>query len=90
MSQVIVDPNEVRRFAQNLKRFNGELQAQMSMLHGQLTALSQSWRDKEQQKFADEFAQTMQSIGRFVEASEQHVPFLLRKADRIEEYLRQR
>ncbi len=59
MSQVIVDPNEVRRFAQNLKRFNGELQAQMSMLHGQLTALSQSWRDKEQQKFADEFAQTI-------------------------------
>ena len=90
MSQVIVDPNEVRRFAQNLKRFNGELQAQMSMLHGKITALSQSWRDKEQQKFADEFAQTMQSIGRFVEASEQHVPFLLRKADRIEEYLRQR
>lgn len=90
MSQVIVDPNEVRRFAQNLKRFNGELQAQMSMLHGQLTMLSQSWRDKEQQKFADEFVQTMQSIGRFVEASEQHVPFLLRKADRIEEYLRQR
>lgn len=90
MSQAIIDPNEVRRFAQNLKRFNGELQAQMSMLHGQLTALSQSWRDKEQQKFADEFAQTMQSIGRFVEASEQHVPFLLRKAERIEEYLRQR
>jgi WXG100 family type VII secretion target len=90
MSQAIIDPNEVRRFAQNLKRFNGELQSQMSMLHGQLTALSQSWRDKEQQKFADEFAQTMQSIGRFVEASEQHVPFLLRKAERIEEYLRQR
>ncbi|MBL9125362.1 MAG: WXG100 family type VII secretion target [Planctomycetaceae bacterium] len=90
MSQVVVDPNEVRRFAQNLKRFNGELQAQMSMLHGQLSTLSQSWRDKEQQKFADEFAQTMQSIGRFIEASEQHVPFLLRKAERIEEYLRQR
>lgn len=90
MSQAIVDPSEVRRFAQNLKRFNSELQGQMSMLHGQLTALSQTWRDKEQQKFADEFAQTMQSIGRFIEASEQHVPFLLRKADRIEEYLRQR
>ena len=90
MSQAIVDPGEVRRFAQNLKRFNSELQSQMSMLHGQLTALGQTWRDKEQQKFADEFAQTMQSIGRFIEASEQHVPFLLRKADRIEEYLRQR
>ena len=29
-------------------------------------------------------------IGRFVEASNQHIPFLLRKADRVEEYLQQR
>ena len=27
---------------------------------------------------------------RFVEATNQHVPFLLRKAERVEEYLQQR
>jgi WXG100 family type VII secretion target len=90
MSQAIVDPAEVRRFANNLKRFNTELQGQMIALHSQLKTLGESWRDKEQQKFLEEFEQTMLSMGKFVEAAEEHVPFLLRKAERAEEYLRQR
>jgi WXG100 family type VII secretion target len=90
MSQAIVDPEQVRRFAQNLKRFNSELQTQLMTLHGQLKSLGQTWRDKEQQKFTDEFEQTMQAVAKFVEAVDEHVPFLLRKADRAEEYLRQR
>ncbi len=90
MSQAIVDPDEVRRFAHQLKRFNAELQGQMSSLHGQLMSLSQTWRDKEQQKFSEEFERTLQSMARFVDAAEEHIPFLLRKAERAEEYLRQR
>ena len=49
-----------------------------------------SWRDREHDKFAEEFEQTMLVVGRFLEASNQHIPFLLRKAERIEEYLQQR
>jgi uncharacterized protein YukE len=90
MSQAIVDPGELRRFAQNLKRFNSDLQNQMAALHGQLTGLSHTWRDQEQIKFTEQFEQTMQVMRRFMEASNQHVPFLLRKADRVEEYLQQR
>ena len=90
MPQAIVDPSELRRFAQNLKRFNNDLQNQMAALHGQLSGLGQTWRDREADKFAEEFEQTMQAIGRFVEAANQHIPFLLRKAERVEEYLQQR
>ena len=32
----------------------------------------------------------MQVIAKFVETTNEHVPFLLRKAERIEEYLQQR
>ncbi len=90
MSQAIVDPEQLRRFAHNLKRFNTELQSQLQTINGQLKNLGQSWRDKENQKFVEQFEQTMQSLGKFVEATDEHVPFLLRKADRVEEYLRQR
>jgi WXG100 family type VII secretion target len=90
MSQAIVDPSELRRFAQHLKQFNNELHNQMSALHGQLQGLGQTWRDKEHDKFAEEFEQTMVAIARFIEASNQHIPFLMRKAERIEEYLQQR
>ena len=59
MSQAIVDPAELRRFANNLKRFNADLQNQMLMVKGQLLALGQSWRDQENQKFTQEFEDTL-------------------------------
>ena len=90
MPQAIVDPAELRRFAMNLKRFNGELMNQMGLLHSQLLTLGNTWRDQEQIKFTEEFEQTMKVMGRFVEATNQHIPFLLRKAERIEEYLQQK
>jgi len=90
MSQAIVDPNELRRFAHNLERFSTELQNQMLVLRGQLNGLGQSWRDQEHEKFTQEFEQTLMATNRFLEATRLHVPFLLRKAERVEEYLRQR
>jgi WXG100 family type VII secretion target len=90
MSQAIVDPAELRRFANNLKTFSSELQNQMALLRSQLMNLGQTWRDQEQEKFTGEFEQTTAAINRFLESSQQHIPFLLRKAERIEEYLHQR
>lgn len=90
MPQAIVDPEELRRFAHNLKTFNHELQNQMVVLHGQLVNLGNTWRDQEHQKFEQEFEQTMQVVKRFIESSNDHIPFLLRKAERAEEYLQQR
>jgi uncharacterized protein YukE len=90
MSQAIVDPTELRRFAANLKRFNADLQAALAGLHGQLLGLGDSWRDQEHDRFREQFESTMQVLERFLEVGEEHIPFLLRKAERIEEYLSQR
>lgn len=90
MSQAIVDPGELRRFAHNLKQFATELENQATTLRGQLASLGQSWRDQEHLKFVQEFDETMAVVGRFLESANQHVPFLLRKAERVEEYLHQR
>ena len=90
MSKAVVDPGELRRFAQDLKRFNDSLHAQMAVLHGRLVGLGQTWRDQENVKFAEQFEQTLKALSRFVDASNQHIPFLIRKAERIAEYLKQR
>lgn len=90
MSKAIVDPQELRRFAQDLKRFNESLGGQMSSLHGRLLALGQTWRDQEHTKFSEEFEQTMKVLSRFIEHANKHIPFLVRKAERVEEYLQQR
>ena len=90
MAKAIVDPAELRRFALDFKRFNNELEAQMAALHSRMTALGQSWRDQEYQKFMDDFEAHLKLLGRSVEIANQHIPFLMRKAERIEDYLRQR
>lgn len=90
MARAIVDPAELRRFAHGLKHFTAELRHQLAVLQGQFAGLGDTWRDQEHEKFAQEFTQTVQVLAHFLETAHQHVPFLLRKAERIEEYLQQR
>lgn len=90
MAQAVVNPEDLRRFAAMLRDFNADMQARLGALSGNLQALSESWRDQEQQKFAEEFQEHFRMAARFVEANEHHIPYLLRKAERIEEYLQQR
>jgi len=90
MSQAIVDPAELRRFAHNLKVFNSDVRGDLSSLHTQLLALGDTWRDQEHERFTREFEETVHVLEKFLEVADEHVPFLLRKAERIEEYLQQR
>lgn len=90
MPQAIMDPQEVRRFAEELKRFNTELQDRIMSLQARFAALGDTWSDQEHAKFAEEFRQIMKAMKKFIEVSNQQTPYLLRKAQRIEEYLNQR
>lgn len=90
MPQAIMDPEEVRRFADELKRFNTDLQDRMVSLQARFAALGDTWQDQEQSKFAEEFKQIMKALKKFIEVSNQQSPYLMRKAQRIEEYLNQR
>jgi uncharacterized protein YukE len=88
MGQAIVDPAELRRFAGALRKFSDEVVAQM--VQRQLAGLSSTWRDQEQQKFAEEFEAQLSTFKRFAESTSEYVPYLIRKAERVEEYLQQR
>ena len=52
MTQAIVDPGELRRFAQMLRRFNEEINEKTAAVAGQLNHLGQTWRDQEQLRFS--------------------------------------
>lgn len=90
MGQVIVDPQELRRFAARLRVFSAEVLAQMQGVQRQLAALSATWRDQEQQKFTEQFELQLGTFARFVEETEDYVPYLIRKAERVEDYQQQR
>jgi uncharacterized protein YukE len=90
MPQAIADPEELRRFAANLKKFNSEVQERLTTLSGQLISLGRTWRDQEHKKFTEEFEQHMKVIGHFTEITKAYIPYLVRKAESIEQYLQQR
>ncbi len=88
--QAIASPEDLERFAQELKQFNGQLRDSMSRLQGQFSRLGDTWRDQEHQKFAQEFEQTVRVLHHFMKSADQQIPFLIRKAQRLREYLSQR
>lgn len=90
MAKAHVDPNELRRFAGDLNRFNNDLQGLISSLNARMRGLEQSWRDQEQKKFTEAFEQTVKVLSGFLDASHQHVATLNKKAAAVEEYLKQR
>lgn len=87
MSKAVVDPEELRRFAFDLKRFNTEVQAQIVSIQRRFSKLGESWQDQEHEKFADNFNKMIGVFTKFVDASDKHIPFLLRKAQKVQEYL---
>ena len=90
MAQLVVNPEELAKFALNLRDFTERLRQDTHRLNGQFSQLRETWRDQEQQKFAQEYMDMMKSIERFLNTSDQHIPFLLRKAERAREYQNQK
>jgi uncharacterized protein YukE len=87
MSKAVVDPEELRRFAADLKHFNTTVQEQVGVIQRRFSRLGETWRDQEQEKFAESFERMIVTMNRFIEASDQHIPVLMRKAQKIQEYL---
>ena len=87
MTQAIVDPQDLRRFAAQLHQFNEELRGGLSGLQAGFTRVGETWRDQEHERFAELFAETTEVLAKFIRAGEHHVPYLIRKAEKIEEYL---
>lgn len=85
-----MDPEKVRRFADELQRFNTDLENRLVLLQARFAALGDTWQDQEHEKFAEEFQQAIKALRKFTEISRNHAPYLMRKAQRIEEYLNQR
>ena len=71
------------------KTMGSELEKGMNHMNARMNALAQTWRDQEHRKFQEEFEQTMRTLTRFNKATADHVPYLIRKADKAQDYLDQ-
>jgi uncharacterized protein YukE len=87
MNQAVVDPEQLRQFATHLKIFAEELRSRSTSLATQMNQLEQTWRDEQQRKFSEEFVTQLRGLTRIIQSTEQHIPYLLRKAEQIDAYL---
>lgn len=87
MAQAIVDPEQLRQFAAMLKRYSQQVRESTATLTQAQARLADSWRDQEHRKFADQFEEQVKLVNKLLEATDQHVPYLLKKAELIEQYL---
>jgi hypothetical protein len=60
----------------------------MGALNARTHQLAESWRDAEHRKFAEEMARTSKTLSRFVQMSNEHAAFLVKKAGHVEAYAR--
>lgn len=87
MAQAIVDPEQLRQFAAMLKRYSQQVRESTGALSQAQARLAESWRDQEHRKFVEEFEEQVKLVNKLLEASEAHVPYLLKKAEIIDQYL---
>ena len=84
-SSVSIDSGELRDFASELSRFNQELGSLTSRLNANYHKLGDTWRDPAYGRFGQEFEQMLANIRRFQKASEEVIPKLRAKADRVDQ-----
>ncbi len=86
MPKIIIEPEELHRFAAHLMQFQmriGELKAQT---RGKMNQLNESWRDQENAKFVHQFEQDMKPLDKLMQTAEEYSQFLKRKATSTDTY----
>ena len=88
MSQVIVNPDELRRFANYLDELRESLQHKKFTATHSFEHLRQSWRDAKYAQFEKTFTNTSQELDQFLKMTKTYADFLRQKAAKGDRYLR--
>lgn len=86
MPRVDADPNELRQTAQQLRRFKAEVEGGLARLNSRVVGMGGS--DSQQRRFAEEWQRTASSLRSLLASIDSHAPYLERKAQQLEDYLR--
>jgi uncharacterized protein YukE len=90
MTQVIVNPEEMRRFARNLNEIADAMQSRKVTTNSQFERLKESWKDPKYAQFEETYLRTLVQIDRFTRAAKIYASFLHRKAAKADVYLKGR
>ena len=88
MSNVKATPEELRKFAQNLRIMSGVLEENFSTLKRHGEHINETWGDNINRQFMEKFSKQCQDIFKIAESMEEYSRFIDMKTGILEEYLR--
>lgn len=88
--KVIVDPEELRRFASVLDREMSVLRERQMLVEATRRDLAEVWRDSRYQSFERAYLPSMQVLERFRKVAEGYAAYLRTKANKADAYLGRR
>ena len=88
--KVIVDPNDVRRFANLLEERAADLKRLDSAISRSLLDLQATWKDARYNQFNNRYEEASLQLQQFLDHAERYAAYLRRKIVPIERYLERR
>ena len=90
MTQIIVDPSEMRQFEASLRELRAEVDARRQQLEDQIADVRSFWDDEKYQQFQRQSEDLMLQVQHFSKLCDQYCGYLRRKASAAEHYLNRR
>lgn len=88
MAQIHTDPDKMRQFAGELKKFADTVNNEMSSMRGRLGRLGETWQDNQYEAFVDIFSKAEKTLKDFINETQSTVPLLERDAAAAEDTIR--
>jgi uncharacterized protein YukE len=86
MSRVVIESEEVRRFASFLQRQSGELRTRKSSIEASFRQLGEYWKDEKHRRFENNFEYTSKLLDEFLRKADSYVEYLHKKARKVDAY----
>jgi len=86
MASVIIDPDDVRYFANHLKSTADAIMSREREINSSYHHLTQFWKDDKYKRFDQTFSDLRIYLNNFNQAAELYAAYLHRKARAIDEY----
>jgi len=86
MSDVHGNPDEMRQFAYHLNKLAMDFRGLKDSTRAKMSQLNQSWRDKENAQFAEQFEQEIKPLEKLIDTAEKYSAFLKKKASKLDDF----
>ena len=87
MPQVIVNPDELRRFSNYLDELSDSIREKKFQTSASFERLRQTWKDAKYNQFEKEYTVTCQDLEQFLKMTKAYAEFLRRKAAKADRFL---